>query len=158
MPLAVSRCKRLLQSRNRKRRIHQFIHEASPRSRFTERVSREAPDQNTANLLSSCCFILLGLRYDKEVIRTLFKGVRQMRESSTYQSILDEGRDEGLTRGRVEGLVSARQEDLLALLHERFGSVAPEIQAKVLANSDPIRLQAALRQVLRIASPNELPL
>jgi hypothetical protein len=73
-----------------------------------------------------------------------------MRESSTYQAILDEG--------RAEGLVLARQEDLLTLLQERFGPVSPELETRIRATTDPARLQAALRQVLRINSADELAL
>ncbi|MDB5313162.1 MAG: hypothetical protein JWO38_7364 [Gemmataceae bacterium] len=123
-------------------------------TRFADRVDREAPDRDAGNLLLTCGFILLGLRYDKDVIRTLFAGVQRMKESSTYQSILDEGRDEGLARG----IVAARQEDVMALLQERFGTVPPEIESRVRAATDPTRLQAALRQVLRIDSPDELQL
>lgn len=121
-------------------------------SRFAERVERESPNRETGTLLLTCGFILLGLRYDKDVIRTLFKGVQQMRESSTYQSILDEGRD----KGRTEGRVSARQEDLVALLQERFGPVNAEIETRIRGCSDPLRLQAALRRALYIATPDEL--
>jgi hypothetical protein len=73
-----------------------------------------------------------------------------MKESSTYQAILEEGREEGLVR--------AHREDVLALLQERFGTVPPEVEARVRAASDPIRLQAALRQVLRITRPDEITL
>jgi predicted transposase YdaD len=129
--------------------------DAAPRlpelvARFSERAEREAPNPGVTNLLLTSGFILLGLRYDKAVIRTLFAGVQRMRESSTYQAILDEG--------RAEGLVLARQEDLLTLLQERFGPVSPELETRIRATTDPARLQAALRQVLRINSADELAL
>lgn len=73
-----------------------------------------------------------------------------MRESATYQAILEEGRD--------EGLLLARREDLLALLQERFGAVPPDGEAKVRATTDEAKLQAALRRVLHIAAPGDLPL
>ncbi len=133
--------------------------DAAPRlpelvTRFAERVEREAPDRDAGNLLLSCGFILLGLRYDKDTIRALFSGVQRMKESTTYQAILEEGRDEGRTQGEVR----ARQDDVLALLEERFGAVPPEVEARVRAVTDPARLRAALRQVLRINAPAEIPL
>ncbi len=60
------------------------------------RVTREAPTADTANMLLSCGYILLGLRYDSDAARALFHGVQKMRESSSHQAIL-EGRTDGLT-------------------------------------------------------------
>jgi hypothetical protein len=73
-----------------------------------------------------------------------------MKESSTYQAILEEG--------RAGEAVAARQETLLALLQERFGAVPPDVEAKVRATTDVAKLQTALRRVLHIAAPGELPL
>jgi hypothetical protein len=39
--------------------------------------------------------LLLGLRYSPALAAQLFRGVLSMRESSTYQAILEEGRGEG---------------------------------------------------------------
>ncbi len=137
--------------------------------RFTDRVVRESATPADASLLLSCGFILMGLRYDRAVARTLFQGAQRMRESSTYQAILEEGRDEGLAeglnRGRAEGraeglnrLLAALQDAVLALLQERFGTVPPDVAARVRATTDPTVLSAALRRVLHITAPAELPL
>jgi hypothetical protein len=133
--------------------------DAAPRlkevvDRIAERTGSEAGNPDAASLLLSCGYILSGLRYDKEVTGRLFAGVQKMRESSTYQAILQEGRVEGLARGRVE----AQQDNLLDLLREKFGVVPPEIEARVRATTDPERLRTALLQVLKINSPAELPL
>jgi hypothetical protein len=119
-------------------------------SRFADRVTGEAGSVEAENRLLSCAFLLLGLRYDGAVARALFHGVEKMRESSTYQLILEEGREEGAVRNG--------QANLLALIEERFGAVPPEVEARVRAVTDPARLQAALRQVLRVAAPADLPL
>ena len=123
-------------------------------SQFAERVEREAPDRDTSNLLLTCGFILMGLRYDRETIRKLFSGVQHMTESSTYQAILEEGHE----KGRGAGIVQGEQLALLTFLQERFGTVPPEVEARVRASTDPNRLQAAIRQVLRITVPSELQL
>jgi hypothetical protein len=133
--------------------------DAAPRlaemvSRFADRVDREAPAPADASLLLSCAFILLGLRYDKAVGRALSEGVQKMRESSTYLASREERREEGLTKGMVLG----RQEALLAVLHERFPVVPPEVEARIRASTDLDRLQAAIRQALHINSPAELSL
>ena len=48
-------------------------------------------------------YMLLGLRYDKEMSRGLFKGVRNMRESTFYQVILEEGEAIGEAKGEAKG-------------------------------------------------------
>src|SRR6185295_30169 len=63
-----------------------------------ERFERESSSM-AADELWSATLLLLGLRYDADEARHLLRGVTGMRESSTYQAILEEGREEG----RVEG-------------------------------------------------------
>jgi hypothetical protein len=43
----------------------------------------------------SAAFVLMGLRWPQELTEGLLRGVRSMKESVTYQWILQEGRDEG---------------------------------------------------------------
>lgn len=69
-----------------------------------------------------------------------------MKESSTYQMILREGRAE------------ARQEDLLDILRDQFGTVPPEVEQRILAATDPVLLKAAIRAALHVSTPAELPL
>ena len=57
-------------------------------------------------------YLLLGMRYDEDVIQNAFIGVRGMKESVTYQAILREGRQEA----RLE----ERRQSILAILSERF--------------------------------------
>lgn len=118
--------------------------------RFAERAVNESASPTDASLLLSCAFILMGLRYDKVLARSLFAGVQTMRESSTYQAILEEGEEIGVLR--------ARREALLELLQERFGAVTPELEAKVRAATDVVKLQAALRRVIHITTADELSL
>lgn len=92
----------------------------------------------------------MGLGYDDAVARTLFHGVQKMRESSTYQAILEEGRE--------EGTLKTLRTAVLDLLKERFQTVPPELEAKVRATTDSAKLQAALRRVIHIDAPDELPL
>ena len=77
-----------------------------------------------------------------------------MTESSTYQAILDEVHE----KGRGAGIVQGEQLALLTIYQEWFGAVPPEVEARVRASTDPNRLQAAIRQVLRITVPSELQL
>ncbi|MFN0073771.1 MAG: hypothetical protein ACKVVP_20005, partial [Chloroflexota bacterium] len=79
----------------------------------TDRIGAEA-DLAQAQTLDVVTFTLMGLRYPRELVLQLVPGVRTMRESSTYQFILDEGRAEGRAegeeRGRAEGEERGRAE------------------------------------------------
>jgi predicted transposase YdaD len=65
--------------------------------RMDERLNQEAPPAEAAKLWTST-YILMGLRYAPALTAQLLQGVRAMRESSTYQAILDEGRTEEAKR------------------------------------------------------------
>jgi predicted transposase YdaD len=84
--------------------------------RMGERFEHEAPPSLVGDLWAATD-LLLGLRYDRDLAQHLLRGVRGMRESATYQAILEEGRVEGEARG-------ARRV-LLALGTSRFG--APDV-------------------------------
>jgi hypothetical protein len=62
------------------------------------------------DLLRTATYILMGLRYDREVAARVIRGGRNMKESVTYQAILDEGRNEGRAEGRAEGRTEGRAE------------------------------------------------
>ena len=48
--------------------------------------------------------LLMGLKYDEEYsLRLLERVIRNMRDSSTYQAVLAEGKAEGLTQGQADG-------------------------------------------------------
>lgn len=65
---------------------------------------RGVEDVATKSLLGSS-FVLCGLRYQQPRIVDLFRRVAMlMEESTTYQWILDKGRDQGLSQGLSEGL------------------------------------------------------
>src|SRR5437879_3040668 len=57
---------------------------------------RSTPSEGAELLTPS--LVLTGLRVPKLQVAELFRGVRAMRESSGYQLILDEGREEGALR------------------------------------------------------------
>jgi predicted transposase YdaD len=54
-----------------------------------------------APVVWAAAYVLLGLRYSPELAAQLFRGVVSMKESSTYQAILEEGRAQGRTQGAV---------------------------------------------------------
>jgi hypothetical protein len=76
------------------------------------------------------------------------QGVRSMRESSAYQAILDEGRDEG----RIE----EAQEMILLQGSDKFGSPSDAITAALKTITDLERLHRMGRRVLIVSSWDEL--
>ena len=59
--------------------------------RLDERLRAEARPEEVRKLLAAT-YILTGLRMPSELVAPIFQGLQIMRESSTYQAILDEGR------------------------------------------------------------------
>jgi len=80
--------------------------------RMDARLRQESGAGDAAKLWAAT-YILLGLRYPAEFGAKLLQGVSAMRESSTYQAILQEGREEGRLR--------VAREWLLKLGSNRFG-------------------------------------
>jgi hypothetical protein len=68
------------------------------------RLQQEATPEMVGRLLMAA-FVLGGLVIDRSQLRTLFQGVRPVRESEAYQMILDEGREEGEIRGVQRTLI-----------------------------------------------------
>ncbi len=75
-----------------------------------------------------------------------------MKESSSYQAILTEGRREGQQQGRQEGELQALRETLLDTLSERFGLVPVELVAAISVAADTLELRAAHRMAIRVAT------
>ncbi len=69
--------------------------------------------RKAAGTLWTAVDVLMGLRYDRALIEQLLQGVRAMKESVTYQAIVEEGvvkgREEGVAKGRPRrGIVKGR--------------------------------------------------
>jgi predicted transposase YdaD len=121
----------------------------------------ELPDARTATM------ILMGLRYPREILHSLFQGVRDMKESVIYQDILQEGevkgmekgiakgRAEGRAEGRTEGRTEGQVEAVLKLGTKRFGTPAPEVESAV-RQMDVAHVDALLDNVMESASWEEL--
>ncbi|MBN3870118.1 DUF4351 domain-containing protein [Nostoc sp. JL33] len=72
--------------------------------------------------ISACVQVLAGLRFDKNVIKQLFRE-EIMQESVIYQDILQKGEQRGLQKGEVAVI--------LRLLKLRFGAIEPEIEQQI---------------------------
>ena len=113
--------------------------------RMAERISTEPPP--SAAKPWTAAYVLMGLRYSKEVASHLLEGVPNMQESTTYQAILKQGRDQGLIEGRITG----EQRLLVRLGTKRFGEPDIAILAAIEAIRDIERLEAL---GLRIVDPD----
>jgi predicted transposase YdaD len=60
-----------------------------------QRRLAEAGERERASDIWAATYILLGLRFSSEMAQRLIQEVRSMKESTTYQQILAEGRAEG---------------------------------------------------------------
>lgn len=119
--------------------------------RMAARVIREVPADQAATIWSATYF-MMGLRYPEAVAGQLLQGVRGMKESTTYQAVLAEGRAEGRVEGRVEG---ARRV-LLIQARKRFGPPDARTQATIDALSDPQQIDRMAERLMDVTSWTEL--
>lgn len=127
---------------------------ASVVSDFQRRVET-LPAARQSELLTAG-FILTGLLNEPEVGAALFRKVRTMKESTTYQEIVAEGEGKGRAEGRVEGRVEALQEVLLELAAREFGPPSQTIQNAVRSLRSEEQLRSLLLDVAARSSWDEL--
>ena len=119
--------------------------------RLIERIIQEAAPLEVRRLITAA-FLLAGLRTNRQIAGNLFQGVRAMRESDTYQAILDEGREEGLVKGRIQAL----HHTLLRQGRKRFGEPDEATRQALLAITDADRLDLLSERLLDVGSWQEL--
>jgi hypothetical protein len=123
------------------------------------RIDAEATSAE-AQVLEVVTFTLLGLRYPPGLARQLMPGVRNMRESTTYQAILEEGRAEGRaegqTVGQAVGQVAGRKAALLQLGERRFGPPEPPVRTRLEALNDLEEIARLTDRLLDAGSWDEL--
>ena len=120
-----------------------------------KRLLAETPSGEYAKLWTAT-YLMMGLRYEEAIIGILLQGVRNMRDSVTYQAILREGREEGVELGREEGKITAAQELLLLAAQKRLGSPNTQIIDTVRAITDFARLETLVQRLFEVESWNEL--
>lgn len=135
-------------------------------TQMKQRFDREAPSQ--AKELWSAAYILMGLRYEQAMVQTLLRGVVDMKESVTYQAILEEGMAEGIAKGIAKGMAKGMAEGkakgeveearklLLLTGRERFGEPPTKIMALLDAVTDLDRLEALIIRLLHVKTWEEL--
>jgi hypothetical protein len=112
-----------------------------------ERVSHELSPPQIADLWAAT-FVLSGLRMPRHEAVGLFKGVLGMKESTTYQYIIEEGEKLGVVKGV--------HRTILALGEDKFGKPSLAIVKRLKALDDLDRLDRISRNMLHAKSWKEL--
>ncbi len=127
--------------------------------RMEERLSWEA-EPGVAEDLWTATYLLMGLLYPRDFVSRLLQGVRNMRESSTYQAILNEGEAIGEARGKsigeVAGRIAEARKTILTLGRKRFGELPANLQTSLDAVSDVDALDEIIDRILDVESWDEL--
>jgi predicted transposase YdaD len=117
-----------------------------------QRVAR-VRDRGRLGRWWTAVYVLMGMRYQDDVVEQLLQGVLGMEESTTYQAIVRKG----LAQGRAEGALQEARKMLLRLGQTHFQTPpSTEIQARVTAMQDLEPLEQLLLQVTQVQSWDEL--
>ena len=111
--------------------------------RMDERIRREA-SPGKAGVLWAATYVLLGLRYLRDVAAGLLKGVRAMRESTTYQAIIEEGEALGI------------QNAVLRIGTRRLGRPSAHFRRILQGVTEVREAERLVERVLDVASWQEL--
>ncbi|HBB34097.1 MAG TPA: hypothetical protein DC064_20450 [Cyanobacteria bacterium UBA9273] len=84
------------------------------------------PDREQQQTIASCTQIFAGLRFEKDIIRQLFRE-EMMQGSVIYQDILQRGLQQGRQEGRREG----EETLIMRQLTRRFGELNPTITEQI---------------------------
>lgn len=111
--------------------------------RIVERLTRETPPELAKKLLTET-LLLMGLRVNRDVAISIFRGVRMMEESDTYLMILEQGEER------------ATRENIIAFGEERFGSCSEEMRSRLSEITDLGRLKRMVRRAGKAANWQEV--
>ncbi len=115
--------------------------------RLKERVDPAAVTAEISELWTSAA-VMAGLRFPWELIKHCFGGITAMRESSTIQAFLEEG--------RVKGLAEEARRIIMRLGRKRLGAVDETVEAKLDEIVDLERLEELTERIDQVSSWDEL--
>ena len=87
-------------------------------------------DEKEKQRISSCTSILAGLRFEEDLVRSLFRE-DIMKESVIYQSILKEGLERGIQEGLERGIQQGVKQLVMMLLNSSFGTLESRLIGKI---------------------------
>jgi predicted transposase YdaD len=124
-----------------------------------ERLTEEA-DQAQSATLWTAAYVLMGLKYERELAGKLLQGVRAMKELVTYQAILAEREAKGEARGEVKGEVKGRVHEachpILRIGTKRFSKPPVAVRQALEQIGDVARLEQLSDRLLDISGWDEL--
>ncbi len=117
----------------------------------------EPVPEGLAGKLWAATKILMGLRYEESLVDKLLKGVKGMKESVTYQAIVEEGRVSGEVEGIKKGTIATLRKILLELGQNRFAKAASSrVRKAIEAIDNPDELERLTVRVLDVHTWEEL--
>ena len=128
--------------------------------RIEERIESEATPKQAAELRTDA-YVFAGLRFSEKKLESLMKGAsKQMKNSSTYKLIFNEGREEGREEGRDEGrdeqkLITTR-EMLIHFAMRRLGSPEERTRVRLEAISNVPELVALIDKLESVETWEDL--
>ena len=109
-------------------------------------------DQNEVNSFWASAYIMTGMKYSREAIDTLLKGVMGMKDSVTYKAILEEG----LMKGKEEGKADEARRILLNIGTNRYGVASDETRKRIEATTSLVKLEFYIENLFRAENWIEL--
>jgi predicted transposase YdaD len=122
--------------------------------RMRERIDPEP--EIIAKELWGVTGLLMGLRYPKEEVNWLLRGVPDMKESTVYQMILEEGEAKGVAQGKIEGKIEEARRILFLIGRDRWGEPDPGMVETIESLDDLARVEALVKRSYRAMSWEEL--
>ncbi len=128
-------------------------------TRMEDRVRQEASPAE-AGIIWTATYVLMGLRYDRDLVHHLLKGVRGMEESVTYQEIIEkgeargramglrEGEAKGLREGEMRGKIEEARRVLVRLGSKRLGPPDESTLGRIEALDSLERLELLVEQAV----------
>ena len=123
--------------------------------KMRERFVQEVPPEEIGALWTTTD-ILMGLRYSREFVTQVMKGVSGMKESVTYQAIVEEGFEKGRIRGKTEGKLEGKREILIRTGKKQFGAPEPNVLAVIEGIKDAALLDQLCERVLDVDNWQDL--
>jgi predicted transposase YdaD len=123
--------------------------------RLKERVDPAAVTAEISELWTSAA-VMAGLRFPWELIKHCFGGITAMRESSTIQAFIEEGRRKGLEEGLEEGRAGEARRIILRQGRIRFGEAGDAVRSRLEAISDLEQLELLGDRLLIVSSWDQL--
>ena len=123
--------------------------------RLKERVDPAAVTAEISELWTSAA-VMARVGFPWELIKHCFGGITAMRESSTIQAFIEEGRRKGLQEGLEEGRAGEARRIILFLGPMRFGAADDDVKTRLDEIQNLERLEDMIKRILIASNWDEL--